>query len=201
MSYLPAGIVQDTVLPRAWSLDLRLHLRTMAERYRRHYPCINYFVLKKAITSVRAGVAVPSPDIVNNIMGEAGTTYFDEVYRESVPQAISPATGWQQAHGTSATDAAEPELYELPRPLHVRFFREAKQTQITKWGFDKFRDVVLTVPLILLDEIGVVVKEGDKFQYDQETYLVSEANTTGYWKNTSQSLYAVLNCVHRRFGS
>lgn len=202
MSYFPPDFLQDTVLPRAYDRDLQFQLRTISERWRRFYPEVQYFSLLKRTTAVYPPVAIAvSQDPVNLITGEAGTTRFDDLYREHVPATVTPVTGWQQPHNDPAHNASEEEVFDIAKPLHVRFFREAKQTQITKWGFDKFRDVILTIPLILLDEIGVVAKEGDKFLYERESYLVSEANTTGYWKNSNLSLYAVLNCVHKRRGA
>jgi len=202
MTTNPPPIVQDTAFPKALDKDLQFQIRMIVEKWRRFYPCINYYPLLKCTTPVQ-DTEVDTEQTIdgqNLITGADGNTGYDLLYGESVGQSMK-TTGWQQPHQNDAHDASEEEQFADPCRIHFRFFREAKQRDLQRWGFDKLRDVVITTPRALLDAAGIEGLEGDKFTYQGEIYIVVAANNVGYWKNTNVPLYRVFNCEHRRRGA
>jgi hypothetical protein len=61
--------------------------------------------------------------------------------------------------------------------------------------------VVAHVPAFFFDDIGFRAKEGDKFVWDGEEYVVIKDAGSGWWKNSNLRLYRGLNCEHKRLGS
>ena len=190
MPYLPPNPTVGAAWPQPYGADVATAIRMIADKWKRQFPALDYYQLKKATT--------PSDD-PNTPTGEPGNTMFDPIWGESVP--VDMATGWRQPHGNTTPDAPNPELFEPPVKLHMRVQREAKEKELKKYGFDQVRDLLAFVPLSLLDEAGVTVKQGDYFVWDGDEYVVLQFDRVGYWKNTNVRLYMALNCEHRRPGS
>jgi hypothetical protein len=200
VAYLPPAYLEDGAFPTSVDMDLITQLRMVAEKWRRFYPIVDYYVIHKDNTVIdHATPVATSPDQKNLITGAAGATQFDTLYRERVPVALH-TTGWQQPHSAPAVAAAEEEVFYPPVQLHVRFRFDATDREIKRWGFDKVKDVLVLVPTILLDQIGITVVEGDKFTHGGIDYLVERANVQGYWKNTNVPLYVALDCEQKRRG-
>jgi hypothetical protein len=192
--YLPLINAEDTVFPQAADRDLTLQLRMIAEQYKRFYPATDYYQLTKKVTPV---TVTPTAD--RTLSGEAATTKFDSVYGEVAPTANS---AWVQPHGTAgAVPATELDVFAAPIHLHSRRQRISKETELKKYGFDKQRDLLIFVPLVLLDEFGITVKHGDKFIWDSVEYRVMDHNKQGYWKNTNIALFMAINANQYRKGS
>lgn len=194
MAYLPisSGFVQETNFPEAFGKDLRCQADQIEEMYKRFYTKITYYNLKKATD--------PSAD-ANDPTGEAGNTKFDPLWGESVP-ATMEATGWEQPHGSVGVhDPNNPEIYEEPFDVHAKIQREALDLELKKYGFDRVRDLLVTIPLSFFDAHDITVRNGDYFLWDDDEYVVLQHDCKGYWQNTNICLYMVINAEHRRAGS
>jgi hypothetical protein len=194
MTYLPLLPAEETEFPRAQTRDLRMQIKIIEEQYTRFYPATEYFPLLKQttpVTSTATGDRTPS--------GAAGTTKFDSIYGEMMPTG---ATEWQQPHGTAGTvPATELSVFDVPVILHSRRQRINKETDLKKYGFDKQRDLLITIPASLLDAAGITVTHGDKFIWNGTEFIVQDHNRQGYWKNTDIALYVVINANQYRKGS
>lgn len=197
MPYLPPPSADDTQFPKAFGPDLSLAVRLLEERWRRFYPVITYTSLDKRVT------AVTSP---SQTSGEVGSTQFDTLWGESVPAGLK-AGGWRQPHLSSQVDpatavqAAEPSVYLAPRPIHGRIQRVARRDFLQKLGFDRLRDLIVTIPTSMLDASGITVVAGDRFTWDNELYEVIQWSPMGWWMNSSVKLEIVINAQHARRGA
>lgn len=191
MSYLPPSPTDATSWPEAYGKDIAVQVRLIAEKWQRMFPLLDYYRIKKATTPAT------DPDMPT---GESGETQFDPVWGEAVPESMA-TTGWQQPHGDATADAANPELFESPLKMNFRVQRITKETDIKKYGFDQIRDLLLFIPLSILDEKGVTVQSGDYVVWDGDDYLVLQRDRVGYFHNTNVRLYMAFNCEHAREGS
>jgi hypothetical protein len=201
MSYLPGDYVHDTTFPLAYAKDLLFAAARTREMYVRFKPKIDYFTLRIAVTP-----AADAPDTTHALVGETGTTKFDPLWGEAVPVENPGDTTWKQPHGTDPTAgnvivATNPELFDGPFVLHANVRREARENELKKLGFDRIRDLLITIPTILLDESGIEAHAGDQFIWDGDRYVVMQEDSGGYWKNTNVRLYRTLNCEHLHSGS
>lgn len=199
MPYLPPPDTQSAVFPLAMGSDLTLQIRMIEERWRRFYPVLTYMPLNKQVTPV----PISTPDVTS---GAPGSTQFDTVWGEAVPAGLAVG-GWRQPHLSvqvdpeTAVQAAEPQVYHNNRPIHGRIQRVARKDELQKLGFDRIRDLLVTIPTSMLDAIGVTVVAGDRFMWDNELYEVLQWGPMGWWMNSSVKLYIVLNVAHARRGS
>jgi hypothetical protein len=191
MSYLPPSPTDPTTWPEEYGSDIAVQIRLIDEKWRRTFPLLSYYGLKKATT--------PATD-TDTPVGESGRTQFDPIWGEAVPATMA-TTGWVQPHGDAVADAANPELFEVPLKMNFRVQRIAKDKDLKKYGFDQMRDLLLFIPLSILDDNGVTVKPGDYVVWDGDKYAVLQDNRVGYWGNTNVRLYMALNCVHLKEGS
>lgn len=203
--YLPPSSTNDTVFPRAIKADLRQAIRLIEDLYRRMYTVITYYPLLKAVTSVcdEEGVGSEAPAIIQDdtLVGEMGTTIFDPLWGESVPTS-EEATGWEQPHANPTHDATDSRgAFDTGVKIHARVQREAKDRTLKKLGFDKIRDLLIFIPLSMLDNLGIQVEAGDEFDWDGERFKVLQRRRTGYWKNTNIRLYIAINAEHTRLQS
>jgi hypothetical protein len=191
MSYLPPDPLISATWPKAYGKDIVNVLRQIESKWLRHFPELDYYGLKKATTPMT------DPD---QPTGEPGNTQFDPVWGESVPESMA-VTGWKQPHGDGVADAADTELFRDPVKLNFRVQREAHELELKKYGFDKIRDLLLFIPLTLLDKAGVTMQQGDYVSWDGDEYTFLQIDRVGYWKNTNVRLYMAINCEHRRHGA
>jgi hypothetical protein len=193
MPYLPvsSGIVNDAAFPEALSRDLDQDIQLIEECWRVNYTLIKYRNLMKAATPVQ------TPD---EISGEAGTTQYDPVWREIVPRT-QEGQDWEQPHLSLTHDATDQGIFHPDVELHAQMRREAREYELKRWGFDKIRDLLVTIPLSFLDAHDITVEPGDVLVWDDDEYLVKQFKREGWWKNTNVRLYVVLNCEHRKLGS
>lgn len=198
MPYIPESITMPTVFPREYSADVQHAIAIIEERWRRFFPQVNYYCLNNKVTNVPV---TASGDIdTESVSGEAGGTAFDPVWGEAVDN-LAITGGWKQPHLSGDRRAVNPEKFMAPERIHAQVRREAKDKELKKLGFDEVRDLLLTIPLSLLDERGIVVSIGDRFIWDNDLFEVLQFEKTGYWKNTNLRLYMVLNCKHYHPGS
>lgn len=191
MSYLPPSPTDPTAWPEEYGKDIAVQIRLIAEKWKRQFPLLSYYGIKKATT--------PAVD-PDTPVGESGRTQFDPVWGEAVPESMA-STGWVQPHGDATADAANPELFEVPIKMNFRVQRITKEMDLKKYGFDQIRDLSLFIPLSILDDNGVTVKPGDYVVWDGDKYAVLQDNRVGYWHNSNVRLYMALNCEHLREGA
>ena len=148
MTYLPVDLTSPTVFPEEFGKDVLQAIQIIEEKWTRFFPQIKYFCLKKATTPITDGD-------VNNPTGEAGQSAFDPLWGESV-DSQTVIEGWQQPHQDEddALNAANVTLYEDPIQVHAQIRREARDDELKKLGFDRVRQILLTIPLSLLDRAG-----------------------------------------------
>ena len=192
MSYLPPNPTEATTFPVAYGKDISLAIRMIEEKWTRHFPLLDYYPLLKATDPASPNEDSPTGE-------QPGNTVFDPIWGEAIPAAM--ATSWEQPHANDIPDAPRPELLGTAIPLRMRVFREARDMDLKRWGFDKVRDLLAAVPLSLLDTNGITCQPGDYFTWDGDDYEVMQYSRDGYWKNTNVRLYIVLNCETRRKGS
>lgn len=196
MPYLPPPSPDGAEFPRAYDADLELAIRLIEERWRRFFPRLDYRPLNKLVT----------PAVGNNPVGAPGTTQFDPVWGEAVPVETA-TTGWRQPHLSAIVtpdapiSAVEPQVYQEPRDIHGRVERVARKDHLQKLGFDRIRDLLVTIPSSMLDSSGITVTQGDRFVWDNELYEVLQWSPMGWWMNSSVKLFIVLNVAHARKGS
>jgi hypothetical protein len=196
--YLPEDFTHPTTFPSAYGKDVHLAIRVIEEKWARFYPQVNYFSLNKAVTVVPKSA---SGDVdTESMSGTAGGTVFDPVFGEAVDNAALSG-GWKQPHLSGDRRAVSPERFLNPVRVHAQVRREAKEKELKKLGFDEVRDLLLTIPVSMLDKLAITVTQGDRFVWDNDLYEVLQFETTGYWKNTNLRLYIVLNCRHYHPGS
>ena len=168
--------------------SMLLVLGVLRERWRRHFPHLLYSPLLHAPTT-----AVDP----NTPVGDAGTTKYDPLWGEPVDTRMTAVT---QPQGT-AYRAAENYQYRDAIRLPCRVNRAAHQTELQRWGFDKMRELIVSIPCPILDDYGITARPGDKFDWKNTTFRVAQVSLDGYWRNSSIALYAVLNCQTLRHGS
>lgn len=181
-----------TVMPNPFGADYLNHVRQVEDMWTTSYPKINYMPLLKAVTEV--------PN-VDTLSGETGTTKFDPLWGEAVPETLG--TQWSQPHNNPnpLVRAADPSIYGPPVSIHARVQRTAREDLLKKVGFDRVRSLLVTIPGSMCDKVGLNPKAGDRFTWDGELYQVLQYSPMGWWMNTNTKLYVVLNCVHERKGS
>jgi len=198
MAYLPEDFTHPTEFPKAYDRDVLTAIRIIEEKWARFYPEVTYYCLSKGVTVVPKS-ATGDVD-TESVSGTAGGTTFDPVLGEAVDNAALTG-GWKQPHLSGDRRAVNPEKFMTPLRIHAQVRREAKEKELKKLGFDEVRDLLLTIPVSLLDKLGVTVTQGDRFIWDNDLYEVLQFETTGFWRNTNLRLYLVLNCRHHHPGS
>ena len=191
MPYLPTSPTMETTFPQEYGPDVLQGIQIIEEKWIRHFPQISYFCLKKGIVAV---------DSIDTVSGEVDGSAFDPLWGETVDPALLAQT-WQQPHQNASAEAANTAVFEDPEKIHAQVRREARDDELKKLGFDRFRDLVLTIPLSLLDRAGITAQQGDRFIWDNDLFQVEQINRTGFWKNTNLRIYMVFNCEHARMGS
>lgn len=134
--------------------------------------------------------------------GDVPATQYDPLWGESIAEN-AVLTDWKQPHGSQdvPADTKKVDQYYGPFSINAQVKRDAKKTELQKIGFDEIRDLLVYIPVSILDAFGITVTEGDYFVWDMREYTVVRVNSTGYWKNTNIALYVALNCENRRHGS
>lgn len=191
MPYLPVEPTMETTFPQEYGEDVLQGIQIIEEKWERFFPNVSYFCLKKKTVGVAD---------IDTVSGEAGESAFDPLWGEAVDPVLL-AQEWEQPHLNANAEAANTTVFEDPVKIRAQVRREARDDELKKLGFDRFRDLILTIPLSLLDKAGVTVQQGDRFIWDNELFQVEQQNRTGFWKNTNLRIYMVLNCEHARMGS
>lgn len=182
-----------TEFPKSWSKDIRTQARMAEERWRRSYPLISYYCIKKAIT--------PRDNLsdFDELVGETGTTKFDPLWREAVPANVTDE--WEQPNTTDDLDATARYQHEDAIHLHATVRREGTNYDLQRYGFDKVRDLLLFVPILFFDRFNRKPQPGDIFEWDGDRFYVLETKRSGYWKNSNIRIFYTINSERLRRGS
>jgi hypothetical protein len=189
MGYLPPEAISETQFPKAWSKDLLTAVRMIEKQYNRIYPLVQYHPILKSTT--------PQTDFSTTV-GAAGNTKFDPLYGEAVDATMTTVI---QPHLSGEYKAANPEIYGIPVPIRARIFRGEIDVLLKEYGFDKTRELIVTIPTSVLDRAGVTMTEGDYFEWDGHPYEVKEVGRDEFWRNTNVQLYVTGACNAWRVGS
>jgi hypothetical protein len=103
--------------------------------------------------------------------------------------------------GSTQPKATEVDVFKDPISIRMQFTRRARDSALKRWGFDRVRDILVTIPVFALDQRGITCLAGDKIVWDDNEYIVLQQSLEGYWGNTNLRLYMILNCENRRKGS
>lgn len=191
MPYLPPDFLHDTEFPLAYGKDVHLMLRLLRESYDRFYPKIDYEAV------LAQPVVATSPE---DPVAESGQSGVDLVWGEVVPTTLA-GQDWEQPHLNASHDAVAVEVYRAAVSVPFRVRRDNKEKDLKKEGFDPVRDVTGFIPTVVLDELGITCRPGDRFNWDGDYYVVKWAEATGYWKMTNLRLFVELVCEHQHQGS
>lgn len=191
MPYLPVINLDDTELPTGVGSDYTLQLDMMSERWRKFYPQIDYFSMRRA-TTVTTDLNVP--------VGGSGATKFDPLYHEPIDSDMTTVVS-PQGTNSANYDAGGVEVYAASVRVHARVRVDATDAELKRWGFDKVRDLIVQIPCVLLDTAGIGVRAGDKFRWGNTDYDVMQQVLDGRWRNTNIRFYVVINAQQRRPGA
>lgn len=197
MPYLPSSFLHDTLFPEAYDADVQMQIRLIDEQAERFFPRVPYY-------SVLNVVGVASVDPITGTtapVGGVGQNTFDDLYGEIVDPALA-GQAWRQPHRDPTLSAGiEIERYAEPVNVTARVQREVKDYDLKKYGFDEMRDLLLHVPSLTFDRLGITAVAGDKFIWNGEEYAVLQAKEAGYWKNTNLRLWVGVMAEHKRRGA
>lgn len=194
MPYIPLLTGIDGALLQSEYRDLPSRISLIEEKWE-FYPERLYFPLLLSQTDFPNGGTRP----FNDISGEEGTTKLDRLYLEPVAPTM---TEWTQAQHSDEHTAELAEMFQYGNAQLVRMCIEdqADDKTLKRWGFDKMRDFIITIPLSLLDKVEITSQVGDKVQYGEEQLRVEAVALEGKWYNTNIRFFAVLNCKRIRAG-
>lgn len=223
--------LERTEFPKALSKDLYTGVRMVHEKFGRFYPTIEYHALQTATAPTvdvnvpasersmpnmerSGGPLTPSPDYAaidlgfelesRWIVNYDPITQFDLLWGEAIDERMQDVDeGWQQPHGNDDFEAVRSEVEKFKGPYypHAQVKRSPKEQELKKLGFDEVRDLLVYIPLSMLDRDGIVVEQGDWFVWDDTRYRVLQFTKTGWVRNTNVRLFMALNCETQREGS
>jgi len=196
MPYLPPDVLNDTILPSAYSpyKDLKVVADLLKEEWKLFYPTISYQMIDLDIKKAE-----------NDVSGDLPHTTIDDLWGEDVPQSNTLDKKWYQPHAQTPEgdelDAAEGKKYKEAVAVQSKIERASVTHELGNFGINDERDISFAIPTPLLDEVGIVVRIGDIFKWDGEIYEVVEWNKEYYWKNTNVFLSIVGYAKRREIGS
>lgn len=192
MAYILPNDVTDAPLS-SLAKDLALAVRIIEDRWKQ-FPLLPYRTLQ-AYTKPNVSGTLDAVQVTGN-----GFTNIDLLYNEPVDGAL---TQFQQPHTTAGVSADLPSItvYADPVMLNTRVHKNLKNLDVKEFGWEKFFDLVFTVPLSLLDRNNITVQVGDLIKWDNAEYEVVQFVPAGYLRNTNVCLYMHFNCRNRRVGS
>ena len=103
-----------------------------------------------------------------------------------------------------------PEEQETPDPdsaleteehfwLHAYIFEDPTTEQLGKLRVWDEKDLIIAVPRILIEEMGVVLQVGDRVVVGKKNYELHEYIRWGFWRDTDRYLMGILNCKELTF--
>lgn len=187
--------VFDTSFPTAHDLDIATDIGIARERYEVFFPEVRYLA-----RLIPEGEAPPHPGDVQPVPGMEN---IDDLWGENEPVNQMMGDAWENPHTTTRMDATECDKYEDKGLIHVQLNHEPTQRQLEKYGLDGQRVIIVTFLNVLLQEMGITPRFGDKFQWKDHEYVLHkiEDPSPGYWKHTSVDIYTRCVFKFKRYGS
>jgi hypothetical protein len=190
--YLPYDPLNEAAFPEGYGKDVVLQNRLIREKWHRMYPPQSYYMLKRQRTRIT------DLDTISSI---SGVTLMDPLHGEAVDPGMAGQEFTQPHLGGFKATTDDTDVFESAIIVPMQTKREAKKEELFRWGFERVRDLLVIIPLVILDEEHVTCGAGDKLTWSGNEYNVKQYATDGYWKATNLRLYMVLNCETRRRGS
>lgn len=196
MPYLPPRVMNDTMLPSAYSpyKDLQVTSRLLIEQWQLFYPTISYRMLDLDVEKAE-----------NEVAGDLPHTTVDDLWGEDIPQSEVLDKKWSQPHSQTPEgdelDAAEGKKYHEAISVNAKIERAETRHELGNFGINDERDLSFAIPTPLLDSLGIIVRIGDIFEWDGEEYEVVEWTKEYYWKNTNVYLHIIGYAKRREIGS
>lgn len=187
--------LHDTVFPTATDCDLVTAQRMLREKYERFYPQVDYLMLNKGAITPHEG------DVQDRSTQTPPATSFDDLWGEPIPSGMQQGTlNYEQPH-TTALDATEGHKYLPAIPVNVHVNRNPTEKALSKFGLDEKKLLIFTFFVPIIVDLGIVIKNGDRFKWKVHMMEVKKWLREGYWHNTSTHLYIECACAFVRYGS
>ena len=190
--YLPVKFPTADALPLPYGRDLLTQVGMIEAMYTQQYPPINYRTLLKSLA--HRNITTDAP------VGAVNTTVFDALWGEPVDPLLT-GVAWKQAHLSGYLDATANARYADSKSFPARTQVEATDVELKRWGFDRVRSLIVTIPVSFLDHHEITIAEGDLLEWNGQMYAVKDIAKVGRWFNTETFLYRVLNLDQARRGS
>lgn len=205
----------QTVFPKTNRADFNLANRLIREKWNRFYPLVGYEPIinvpalvpfdEKTSTGHTQTIAAPSD---NGAVWSSPSTVRDTLWGEDIPATMAtedgekPVQEWNQPHFNPSLNATASRRYFDKFLIRAHVLYNPDEKESTHKGTDEKRDVVITIPVVILDDvelpdgrhISLRPEAGDRITWDNEQYEVNVVNEKGYWKFTAAFLYIQLEC-------
>jgi hypothetical protein len=93
-------------------------------------------------------------------------------------------------YGEIAESAGEPVLNSFT-PVCMRVVLNPEKQLLKKWGQDNPRDALVEFSIAVLLDIGLMPKQGDRFEYNNEQYELEGGGREAFWGNSKIPLRLV----------
>ena len=187
--------LHDTKFPTATDCDLVTAQRMVREKYERFYPKVDYLMLNKGQITPQEG------DTQDRSTQTPPATSFDDLWGEPIPPGMQEGVlNYEQPH-TTALDATEGTKFLPAIPVNVHVNRNPTEKALSKFGLDEKKVLIFTFFVPILQDLGIVIKHGDRFKWKVHMMEVKKWVREGYWKNSSIHLYIETACTFKRYGS
>jgi hypothetical protein len=197
------NIEMDTLLRNAGGVDILVVLDEIRERAIQFYPEVQYRQIDHH--PVRKPDLPDEPDLSEAPVHDAVTgrpegSLVDPLYNE--PVALAEDGVWKQPHSDDAPNASNPRKHFPARPLRLYFRQEAAPSNDFRLSAmeEDWKGIIYT-SLVLLDDAGIIMRTGDRFNYQGQDFEVLDTREKGRWGQTSIHLHIEATVKRFRSGS
>lgn len=193
----------ELIEPRGRDYDLAR--RVMVEQFALFYPLIPWEMIDYIPESPS------SPDAPIDEQRGIGMN-FDPIWGESVPEDIGDT--WENPHSRLAEPPPDDPVVILPTgreterflpPVEVPVYVLPENTYYEVKNppavFDEDRDLACILLIPACVDRGVTPRVGDRLEWDDSLYTVTNISRTNYWKNSNVPLYLAASCKRYREGT
>lgn len=200
--YIPQEAANPTIFPVAIGADLEVTVRQLKEVWRRFYPTVLYRRRQVFDTPQQEGGLEAKVDLTS--VGTGGSV-VDPLWNETVPQpAPRFKSKWAQPHSSVESEQKDADTHHRfapPIKVHAYIRRELNDYMLRRFGIEKIEDNIAIFLTAELDEVGIVVQEQDRFQWNNAEYEVLNPKDVERWAHSDVFLFVVANCKRVRYGS
>ena len=153
--------------------DLKFHWKVLLEKYRLHYPCVEYFIYNTSVAN------------------------YDTLWGETMPQSMDPTKV-----ELDKIDIRSIDKYQEPFKIRTYVNQNSSNYGVALGLIDGIKEEFTAWFLVpSLIELGFVAKAGDKFFWNDYYYKILRAKPSKYWANTNLYSYIECSCERFRLGS